>query len=91
MLDRVGPPAREALAARDVVGQVGVLRMSVEQLTPLVGRLGVLARLVERVDRPPDLGREARDALWQVEPLVTTRVLARLGRRRELGVGERAD
>src|SRR5262249_53485627 len=39
----------------------------------------------------PELGREAVDALGQLEPFVPARVVARLGRRRELGVGERAD
>jgi hypothetical protein len=57
MLDCIGGPAREALAARDVVRQVPVLGMGLEQLASAVGGLGVLARLVQRPQRPPDLGR----------------------------------
>jgi hypothetical protein len=48
VVDRVTRPAGEALAAGDVVEQVGVLRMSLDQYATAVSRLGVLARLVER-------------------------------------------
>lgn len=43
MLDRVVCPAGEALAAREVVERPRVLRMSFDQLAPLIGSLGVLA------------------------------------------------
>ena len=62
--DRVVGPTDPGLAARDGVGQLGVRRMSLDQLAPAVGDLGVLARLVERAQRLPqvvgfDRGRQA--------------------------------
>src|SRR5439155_6207282 len=55
MLDRVGRPPREALAARDIVERRAVLRMGCDQLASAVGSLSVVARLVEAVERHPDL------------------------------------
>src|SRR4051794_8575886 len=55
VLDRVGRPAREALATGEVVEQPGVLRMSLDELASALGRLGVLAGAVERVQRRPEL------------------------------------
>ena len=43
MLDRVVCPPGEALAAREVVERPRVLRMSFDQLAPLIGSLGVFA------------------------------------------------
>jgi hypothetical protein len=57
MLDRVGRAAGEALAAGDVVEQPGVLRLGVEQRATAVGRLGVLAGLIEG---PPSSSKAAR-------------------------------
>src|SRR4051812_37615871 len=55
VLDGVGPPPGEALAARQVVGQVGVLRMGRDELGTAVGDLLELPGLVERVERRPKL------------------------------------
>src|SRR5512132_380098 len=55
VLERVSRPAGQALDAGDVVEQVRVLGMSLEQLPPAVCRLGVLAGLVERYQRCPEL------------------------------------
>ena len=55
VVDRVTRPAREALATGEVVEQPGVLRMSLDQLASAIGRLGVLACLIERVQRGPEL------------------------------------
>jgi hypothetical protein len=55
VIDRVTRPAREALATGQVVEQPGVLRMSRDQLASAIGRLGVLACLIERGQRSPDL------------------------------------
>ena len=43
MLDRVVCPPGEALAAGEVVERPRVLRMSLDQLAPLIGSLGVFA------------------------------------------------
>ena len=55
MLECVVLPAREALDARHVVEHRGILRVLLQQLAAAVGGLGVLARLVQRVQRPPEL------------------------------------
>ena len=55
VVDRVSRPSGEALAAGEVVEQRGVLRMRLGQSRATVGRLGVLARLVERAERRPEL------------------------------------
>src|SRR5262249_8846030 len=55
VLDRVGLPARQAFAARDVVERPGVLGIRLDQLASPVGGLVVLALLVEVVERPPEL------------------------------------
>src|SRR2546421_4997132 len=54
VVDRVARPAREALAAGDVVEQLGVLRMSLDQYASAVSQLGVLARLVEGPEWGPE-------------------------------------
>src|SRR5207249_3675194 len=53
--ERILLAPREALDARDVVGHARVLGMGFDQLTPAVGGLVVLARLIERMERRPDL------------------------------------
>src|SRR5262245_43735926 len=55
MPDRVVCPTGEALATGEVVERPGVLGMSFDQLASLIGGLGVPARLVEMVERHPDL------------------------------------
>jgi hypothetical protein len=55
VLDRFVLPAGEALAAREVVKKPGVLGVGFAQLASPVGGLGVLARLVERAERRPEL------------------------------------
>ena len=89
MLDGIARPPGQALAAREVVQQCGMLGMFGDQRSTAVRHLGVLARLVERLQRRPHL--VARDARRQVEPLVAPRPVARLGRRRELRVCEGPD
>ena len=91
MLDRVGRPAGEALAAGQVVEQVPVLGIGLEQLAPAVGRLGVLAGFVERLNLPPHLRGEAFDRRRQTHPWMSSGVVSRLGRRREGRVRERPD
>ena len=58
MLDGLARLARETLAARDVEEHDRILGMRFGQVTSPLGRLGVVARLVEVVDRPPDLPAE---------------------------------
>src|SRR5919198_40484 len=55
VLDRFVLPAGEALAAREVVDRDCVLGMRFDRLARAVGSLGVLALLVEVVERHPDL------------------------------------
>src|SRR5262249_30566149 len=55
MLDRLGRPAGEALAAGEVVERHRVLGVGFDQLARAVGGLRVLARHVELVERRPDL------------------------------------
>src|SRR6478735_3404597 len=55
VLDRVGRPSGKTLAARHVVQQPVILRVSLDQLTAPVSGLGVLAGIVERAERRPDL------------------------------------
>src|SRR4051794_39131151 len=55
MPDCIVCPTGEALAACKVVERPGVLGMSLDQLAPLIGGLGVPAGLVEMVERHPDL------------------------------------
>ena len=89
MLDRVGRSPGEALAASDVVQQPGMLGMSLDQLAPAVGHLGVFAGLVEGTKRFPHL--IALDGRGQNDPWMPSCPVARDGRRRERWVGERAD
>src|SRR6185503_10119104 len=55
VLDRLCTPAREALAAGEVVERPDVLWVCLDQLAALVGRGGIVTRLVERADLSPDL------------------------------------
>src|SRR3954452_3401877 len=55
MLDRVGLPPSEALAAGEVVEQRRVLRVRRGQVPSLVGRFGVAPLLVEPASRGPEL------------------------------------
>jgi hypothetical protein len=55
VVDRVSRPARKALAAGDVVEEVGVLWVSLGQDASALSHLGVLALLVERPERGPEL------------------------------------
>jgi hypothetical protein len=89
--DRAGGLAREALAASHVVVEVRLVRAGLDELAALLRRLRILAGLVERPHRIPQLGRKTLDRLGQADPAVTAGVVARLGRRRERRVGERAD
>src|SRR3954469_17331888 len=87
--DRISRPPRKALATGEVVEQPGVLRMSRDQLTAAIGRLGVLARAVERVQRGPEfpaigLVRLSRGAAERED-----RRLGLLGKRRPLHAGRR--
>src|SRR6266480_1681089 len=64
MLDRVGLPPGEALAAGEVVEQRRVLRVRRGEVPSLVGRFGVAPLLVEPAGRRPELpsGRLVRAA-----------------------------
>ena len=88
VLDRRRRPARAALAAGDVVGEAAVVGMRGDQLDATVGHGRVLPRLVERPQLLPDL--VALDPLRQPHPRMPARPVARLGRRRERRIGERA-
>ena len=55
MLDRVGLAPGEALAAGEVVEELGVLRVRRDQVPRLVGRFVVPPLLVEPSDRGPEL------------------------------------
>src|SRR6185436_4889720 len=55
VLERLVRPAGEALAAGEVVERYGVSRHGPGDLRRAVGDRGVLARLVERPERRPDL------------------------------------
>ena len=55
VLDRLGRPPGEALAAREVVHREGVLGMGFDRVASPIGRLRVLALLVEVLERKPDL------------------------------------
>ncbi len=48
-------------------------------------------RLVQGSNRLPELGRVPLDRVGQLDPVMTAMVVARLRRRRERGIGERAD
>src|SRR5215211_1618002 len=54
VLDRVGRPPREALAAREVVERLRI-PAGFDQLASAGNNLRVRARLIDRVKRPPDL------------------------------------
>ena len=55
VVERIARPAREALAAREVEEQHRVLRSGGHDPAQPVGDLGVLARLVQRGERRPEL------------------------------------
>ena len=76
MLDRVGRPAGKALAAGQVVEQVPVLGIGLEQLAPAVGRLGVIAGFVERLNLPPHLRGVAVDRRRQTDPWMPSGVVS---------------
>jgi hypothetical protein len=65
--------------------------MRLEQLAAAGGRLGVLAGLVERAYRIPELGSGRREPLRQCEPVLASVVVPRLDRWRKRRVGKRAD
>src|SRR5688572_22050154 len=71
--------------------EVRLVAVQLDKLAALVRRLRVAAGLVERSRRVPQLGRVALDRVRQTHPVMAVLVVARLRRRRERGVGERAD
>ena len=81
----------EAFAARHVVEEIRLVGAGLEELAAPLRRLRVLPSLVERAHRIPQLRSRTLDRLGQLDPGMTPRVVARLGRRRERRIGERAD
>src|SRR5438105_14871555 len=72
VLDRIGRPAREALAARDVVVEVPLVWPGLDELAASVCRLRVFAGLDQSSRRvPPQLRGEAPDRVGQLDPRVT--------------------
>src|SRR5439155_9339450 len=91
VLDRVLLAPREALDARDVVGHARVLGMGFDQLTPAVGGLVVLARLIERMERRPHLPAAGLIRLPRGAAERDDRRARLLGERRPLDAGPDVD
>src|ERR1700759_1494229 len=91
MLDRIGRSSGETLTARHVVEQPVVLGMSLDQLTALVRGLGVLARLIQRAERRPDLHTTGLVCLPRRAAEGDDRRPRLLGERRALYVGPDED
>src|SRR3954451_3915187 len=91
VLDRIGRPPGEALAARDVVEQAGVLGVLLDQFPATIRRLVVLAGLVERGDRQPDLEARRLVDLTRRTPDRDDRGARGLGERRPLDAGAGKD